>query len=160
MKERKDHLSWEEYFMGLAKLSALRSKDPNTRVGACIVDKENKIISLGYNGMPIGCDDEFMPWGRDGDYLNSKYPFVCHAEVNAILNCSGRNIKNSILYTTLFPCNECAKIIIQSGIKQIVYESDKYQNDKTVFAAKKMFDITGVKYKQYTKTFKDISIEV
>ena len=130
-------ISWQEYFMGLAHLSALRSKDPNTQVGACIVDSEKKVVSIGYNGMPTGCDDAKMPWGREGDYLNTKYAYVVHAELNAILN-SDRSLKDCTIYVSLFPCNECAKAIIQSGIKTVIYESDKYADVDNFIASKKM----------------------
>ncbi len=134
MKKRADYLSWDEYFMGIALLSAQRSKDPGTQVGACIVSEENKILTMGYNGMPIGCHDDEMPWDREGDPLDTKYLYVCHAEFNAILNSSGRSLKNAILYATLFPCNECAKAIIQSGIKKVIYGEDKYADTDSVIA--------------------------
>ncbi len=140
-------ISWDEYFMGLAHLSALRSKDPNTQVGACIVDEEHKVVSIGYNGMPRGCADENMPWDREGDFLNTKYAYVVHAELNAILN-SPRSVKNCTLYVSLFPCNECAKAIIQSGIKKIVYESDKYNGTDGNVASKKMLNDAGIELYQ------------
>ena len=140
-------ISWEEYFMGLAHLSALRSKDPNTQVGACIIDKENKVVSIGYNGMPRGCDDHDFPWQREGDFLNTKYAYVVHAELNAILN-SPRPVKGCTLYVSLFPCNECAKAIIQSGIKKVVYESDKYDGTEGNVASKKMLKEAGVELQQ------------
>jgi len=136
-------ISWDEYFMGLAHLSALRSKDPNTQVGACIVDSDNKVVSIGYNGMPRGCDDANYPWGRDGGFLDSKYAFVVHAELNAILN-SPRSLKGCSIYVSLFPCNECAKAIIQCGIKKVVYESDKYDGTDSNTASKKMLTDAGV----------------
>ena len=132
-------ISWDEYFMGLAHLSALRSKDPNTQVGACIVDEENKVVSIGYNGMPRGCQDNKMPWEREGGFLTTKYAYVVHAELNAILN-SPRSVKNCTLYVSLFPCNECAKAIIQSGIKKVVYESDKYDGTDGNVASKRMLN--------------------
>lgn len=135
--KRQDYLSWDEYFMGLAILSGERSKDPNTQVGACIVDKDNRIVSVGYNGAPTGYDDDKdMNWERSGDFLNTKYAYVCHSELNAILN-AGRSVKDCKLYVTLFPCNECAKVIIQSGIREIVYLSDKYKGTESNIAAKK-----------------------
>ena len=140
-------ITWDEYFMGLAHLSALRSKDPNTQVGACIVDQDNKVVSIGYNGMPRGCDDEVFPWEREGDFLNTKYAFVVHAELNAILN-SPRSVKGCTLYVSLFPCNECAKAIIQSGIAKIVYESDKYEGTEGNIASKKMLNEAGVRLQQ------------
>lgn len=158
--KRQDYLSWDEYFMGLALLSAGRSKDSNTQVGACIVNGENKILSVGYNGMPIGCCDDNMPWGRDGDTLNTKYPYVCHAELNAILNSSTGSVKGGKVYVTLFPCNECAKAIIQSGIREVVYMEDKYADTDGVKASKIMFDMAGVKYTQYNKTNREISIKL
>lgn len=140
-------ISWEEYFMGLAHLSAMRSKDPNTQVGACIVDSDNKVVSIGYNGMPRGCNDDDMPWGREGGFKETKYAYVVHAELNAILN-SPRSLKDTTLYVSLFPCNECAKAIIQAGIKTIYYESDKYNGTDGNVVSKKMLDKAGVKYIQ------------
>lgn len=140
-------ITWDEYFMGLAHLSALRSKDPNTQVGACIVDQENKVVSIGYNGMPRGCADSDFPWDREGGFLETKYAFVVHAELNAILN-SPRPVKNCTLYVSLFPCNECAKAIIQSGITKVVYESDKYDGTEGNIASKKMLNEAGVELKQ------------
>ena len=129
-KKRKDYLSWDQFFMGVAKLAAGRSKDPSTQVGACIVDKTNRILSIGYNGTPNGFDDDVFPWARDGEELETKYPYVCHAELNAILNYRGprKDLQGATIYVDLFPCNECAKLIIQAGIKRIVYLSDKYKN--------------------------------
>ncbi|MBQ6126551.1 MAG: dCMP deaminase family protein [Erysipelotrichaceae bacterium] len=140
-------ITWDEYFMGLAHLSALRSKDPNTQVGACIVDADNKVVSIGYNGMPRGCSDNEFPWEREGGFLNTKYAFVVHAELNAILN-SPRPVKDCTLYVSLFPCNECAKAIIQSGIRKIVYESDKYDGTEGNVASKKMLQKAGVELVQ------------
>ena len=114
-KKRSNYISWDEYFMAIAKLSAMRSKDPSTQVGACIVGADNRILSIGYNGTPNGFNDDEFPWNREGDNLNTKYPYVCHAELNAILN-SNHDLKNSKIYVTLFPCNECAKAVIQSEI--------------------------------------------
>ena len=136
-------ISWDEYFMGLAHLSALRSKDPNTQVGACIVDEDNKVVSIGYNGMPRGCDDHEMPWDREGGFLQTKYAYVVHAELNAILN-SPRSVKNCTLYVSLFPCNECAKAIVQSGIKKVIYESDKYDGTDGNVASKRIFKDAGI----------------
>ncbi len=136
-------ISWDEYFMGLAHLSALRSKDPNTQVGACIVDQDKKVVSIGYNGMPRGCADEDFPWEREGGFLDTKYAFVVHAELNAILN-SPRPVKDCTLYVSLFPCNECAKAIIQSGIRKVIYESDKYDGTEGNIASKKMLKEAGV----------------
>ncbi len=158
--KRHDYISWEEYFMGAALLAAQRSKDDSTQVGACIVNRDNKILSVGYNGMPTGCDDDEMPWERDGEMLDTKYAYVCHAELNAILNNDGGSLKDTIIYVTLFPCNECAKAIIQCGIKDVVYLDDKYGTTEATRAAKKMFDMAGVKYRQYNKAGKEIRIEL
>ncbi|MCM1371235.1 MAG: dCMP deaminase family protein [Clostridium sp.] len=160
MSKRKDYISWDEYFISLAILSGMRSKDPSTQVGACIVDKNNKVLSLGYNGAPIGYDDDsYMTWDRDGDFLNTKYAYVCHAELNAILN-SHTSLKESKIYVYLFPCNECAKLIIQSGIKEIIYVCDKYKDTDSVKASKKMLDACGVKYTEYKLHNKNIVINV
>ena len=159
-EKRKNYISWDEYFMGIALLSAMRSKDDNTQVGACIVNDENKILSLGYNGMPIGCDDRQMPWRRNGAPIDTKYMYVCHAEFNAILNSPAPSLKGSKIYVTLFPCNECAKAIIQSGISEIIYMSDKYSGTDGNIAAKKMFDMVGITYRQYTPTGNDITISL
>lgn len=155
---RSDYISWDEYFMGIALLSAQRSKDSNTQVGCCIVNSENKILSLGYNGMPTGCDDAIMPWKRQGAPLETKYMYVCHAELNAILNRSSGSLKGAKLYVTLFPCNECAKAIIQSGISEVVYLSDKYCGEDDNIASKKMFDMVGVKYREYQQTGRKLEI--
>ena len=146
MPKRKDYISWDEYFMGIAMLSSYRSKDPNTQVGACIVNDRNKIMSVGYNGLPSGCSDDEFPWERTGDEYDTKYPYVCHAELNAILNSGGSNLEGCKVYVALFPCNECAKAIIQSGIKEVIYISDKYADSVGVKASKRMFDAAGVKY--------------
>ena len=160
MNKRTDYLTWDEYFMNLAKLSAMRSKDPNTQVGACIVSSDNHILSIGYNGTPNGFNDDIFPWSREGNPLETKYLYVCHAELNAILNYPGeRNSLNGAkIYVSLFPCNECAKAIIQSGIKEIIYESDKYANTDGTIASKKMFDECGVNYRQL-ESKKEIVIE-
>ncbi len=144
--KRANYISWDEYFMGIALLSAKRSKDPSTQVGACIVNKNHKIVSVGYNGMPTGCDDDEFPWAREGDPYNTKYPYVCHAELNAILNNVGFDLNGCTVYTPLFPCNECSKAIIQSGIKKVVYLSDKYAATDSVRASKRMMDHAGVPY--------------
>ena len=148
MSKRSNYISWDEYFMGIALLSGERSKDPNSQVGACIVSPDNKILSIGYNGFPIGCSDDEIPWDREGDFANTKYPYVCHSELNAILNYTGSTLKQSRIYVTLFPCNECAKAIIQSGIKEVIYMSDKYKDTDSVKVSKKMLDMAGVKYTQ------------
>lgn len=144
------HISWDEYFMGVAILSSYRSKDPSTKVGACIVNEDKRIIGIGYNGFPFGCSDDEFPWGKEGKDLDTKYPYVVHAEPNAILN-STTSLKGSTLYVTLFPCNECAKLIIQSGIKHIIYMDDKYKDNDNNIASRKMFDAAGVTYKQMKK---------
>ncbi len=158
--KREDYLSWAEYFMGIALLSAERSKDPGTQVGSCIVNREHKILSLGYNGMPTGCMDDSMPWGREGEPLNTKYMYVCHAELNAILNHTGSSLHGAILYTTLFPCNECAKAIIQSGITEVVYRDDKYADSDATISSKKMFDMVGVKYTKFRPGGKTVTLEL
>jgi dCMP deaminase len=156
--KREDYLSWDEYFMGVALLSAQRSKDPSTQVGACVVSEEKKILSMGYNGMPTGCNDDRMPWESKGDPLKTKYIFVCHAELNAILNAGGVSLKGGRMYTTLFPCNECAKAIIQSGVREVVYLSDKYADSESVTAAKRMFDLVGVDYRRYEPRGRSLSL--
>ena len=158
--KREDYINWDEYFMGVAHLSGMRSKDPNTQVGACIVSKMNKILSMGYNGFPLGCSDEEFPWAREGEALETKYPFVTHSELNAILNYRGGSLEGTKLYVSLFPCNECAKAIIQAGIKTVVYDSDKYAGTPMNIASKKMFDAAGVEYIQYIRTGKKIEIDV
>ncbi len=161
MTKRTDYITWDSYFMGIALMSAQRSKDPNTQVGACIVGADNRILSVGYNGMPQGCEDDDMPWSRDGSALDTKYMFVCHAELNAILNYRGTgNMKGARVYVTLFPCNECAKAIIQAGISEIVYLSDKYETSESTLASKKMFDITGVKYRKYEPAGRQIMLDL
>ena len=158
--KRQDYLSWDEYFMGIAELSARRSKDPSTQVGACIVDDNNKIMSVGYNGMPKACSDDEFPWDREGGQLETKYFFVCHAELNAILNYRGGSLEGSRIYATLFPCNECAKAIIQAGIKEIIYACDKYADSASVVASKMMFKAAGVKLTPYTVGGKEVHINL
>ncbi len=163
MSKREDFITWDEYFMGVAKFSAFRSKDPNTQVGACIVSDDNKILSMGYNGFPRGCADDVFPWGRDNsenDPYNSKYLYVTHSELNAILNYRGGSLEGSKLYVTLFPCNECAKAIIQAGIKTVVYAEDKYADTDVVKASKRMLNAAGVRYYEYQATNKVIKIQV
>jgi dCMP deaminase len=142
--KRSDYLSWDDYFMAVALLSAQRSKDPSTQVGACIVNTEKRIVGVGYNGFPTGCSDDTLPWGREGEFLGTKYPYVCHAELNAILNSVPGNLNNCTIFTALFPCNECAKVVIQAGIREVVYLSDKYAGTDSVRAAKRMFNQAGV----------------
>ena len=149
MSKREGYINWDEYFMGISLLSAERSKDPNSQVGACIVSQDNKILSIGYNGFPIGCSDDDLSWEREGDFQDTKYPYVCHAELNAILNYTGATLKGSKIYVALFPCNECAKAIIQSGIKEVIYLNDKYKDTDSVIVSKRLFDMAGVKYKEY-----------
>lgn len=146
---RKDYISWDSYFMGVAKLSARRSKDPMTQVGACIVNTDRRIIGIGYNGFPHGCEDLEFPWKNEGEFVDTKYPYVVHAEANAILN-STRSLRDASIYVTLFPCNECTKLIIQSGIREIIYESNKYENTEEHQAAKKMIKAAGIKTRQYS----------
>lgn len=156
--KRTDYISWDEYFMGIAVLSSMRSKDPNTQVGACIVNEEKKIVGVGYNGFPIGCSDDELPWEREGDWLNTKYPYVCHAELNAILNSPLPSLKGATLYVALFPCNECAKAIIQTGIKKVIYLSDKYHDSEQSIASRKMFSESGVEIEQLKTDRKELTI--
>lgn len=159
--KRKDYISWDEYFMGIALFSAQRSKDNSTQVGACIVNDEKKIISVGYNGMPIGCCDDDMPWEREGECsLDTKYPFVCHAELNAILNSNCNSLRGATLYVTLYPCNECAKAVIQCGIKRVVYMGNKYADTESVKASAMMFDKCGVSVEQYIPTGNNITLSL
>lgn len=156
MGKRQGYISWDEYFMGVALLSAKRSKDPNTQVGACIVNDKNKIVGAGYNGLPIGCHDDEFPWSKEGDFLDTKYPFVCHAELNAILNNIGMDLKGCKIYTALFPCNECTKAIIQSGITEVVFLSDKYDGTDASKASKLMLDKAGVQYRKVNTSLSNI----
>jgi dCMP deaminase len=159
--KRKDYLSWEEYFMAVAQLSARRSKDPSTQVGACIVNKNKRIIGIGYDGFPTGCSDDELPWAREGNLLDTKYPYVCHAEMNAITNAANKpDLDGASMYVSLFPCNECAKLIVQVGIKEVVYLEDKY-HDKDIFvAARRIFDMAGVICRQLKPENRQISIEL
>ncbi len=156
--KRENYISWDEYFMGIALLSAQRSKDPSTQVGACIVNDDKKIVGVGYNGFPMGCDDDELPWEREGAFLDTKYPYVCHAELNAILNSISRDLKGCSIYVALFPCNECAKAIIQSGIKEIVYLSDKYKETDIVIASKRMLRQAGIIMRKLEITLDSITI--
>ena len=160
MSKRANVLSWDHYFMGLAHLSALRSKDPNTQVGAVIVDDTHRVVSIGYNGLPRGCSDDTFSWEKNhDDFLDNKYAYVVHAELNAILN-SARSVEGCTLYVSLFPCNDCAKAIIQSGIKHIVYECDKYADTPSVIASKRMFDAAGVSYTMLLNTIRiDVHVD-
>ncbi len=155
--KRTDYLSWDEYFMGIAALTARRSKDPSTQVGACIVSQDNIIMSTGYNGMPKGCSDDEFPWERDGE--QTKYPYVVHAELNAILNANGRDLRGSRIYVALFPCNECAKAIIQSGVREVVYLSDKYSGSPSNQASKRMLAAAGVKVTRLTTALEEITLD-
>lgn len=156
--KREDYISWDEYFMGVAMLSGMRSKDPNTQVGACIVSPEHKILSMGYNGLPMGCSDDDFPWCREGE--DNKYFYTTHSELNAILNYRGGSLEGATIYVTLFPCNECAKAIIQSGIKEIVYDSDKYNGTPSVVASKRMLHAAGIKLRRYEGTGRVISFKL
>lgn len=154
--KRTNYISWDEYFMGVALLAAQRSKDPSTQVGACIVSQDNIILSTGYNGLPNGCSDDEFPWERQGE--ETKYPYVVHAELNAILNSGGRVLKGAKLYVALFPCNECAKAIIQSGIREVIYLSDKYADTDNVRASKRMLRSAGVTYRQLDTQLEEINL--
>ena len=162
--QRKDYLSWDQYFMGIVKLSAMRSKDPNTQIGACIVSNDNRILSIGYNGTPNGYEDDKFPWGREGERLDIKYMYVCHAEMNAVLNYRGnrKELENAKIYVDMFPCNECAKIIVQSGIKEIVYSRtyDYDHHSDEMEAAMRIFDACGVKYRHAEPTGKEIKLDL
>ena len=161
MTKRLNYLTWDEYFIALAKLTAMRSKDPSTQVGACIISADNRILSVGYNGAPNGFDDDNFPWNRQGENLETKYPYVCHAEMNAVLNYRGtrKDFENARIYVDLFPCNECAKIIIQSGIKEVVYLSNKYKDSENNIASRRLFDSCGIEYRQIDLE-KQITIEI
>ncbi|GFO11579.1 deoxycytidylate deaminase [Plakobranchus ocellatus] len=163
-RKRSNYLEWEEYFMAMAFLSAQRSKDPRTQVGACIVNGEKKIVGIGYNGMPIGCSDDVMPWNRAADtsdesWLESKSPYVCHAELNAVLNKNSADIKGCTIYVALFPCNKCAQVVIQSGIKEVVYYSDKYHHKPEFEASRHMLSTAGVKYRHFRPRQETIIID-
>ena len=158
--KRKDYITWDEYFMGVALLSGMRSKDPNTQVGACIVSEDNKILSMGYNGFPMGCSDEEFPWAREGETVDTKYAYVTHSELNDILNYRGGSLQGAKLYVSLFPCNECAKAIIQSGIKTVIYDDDKYADSPASVASRRMFDAAGVEYRRYERTGREIKMEL
>ena len=159
MEKRKDYISWDEYFMGVAILAAQRSKDPSTQVGACIVDTDNRILSTGYNGFPKGCSDDEFPWNRDESEGETKYQYVVHGELNAILNASGKNLTGAIVYVGLFPCNECAKAIIQSGIKEVIYLSDKYGHTPMTKASKRMLQSAGIALRQLDGAPKQIVLD-
>eukprot|EP00076_Gallus_gallus_P039863 XP_025005401.1 deoxycytidylate deaminase isoform X3 [Gallus gallus] len=159
-KKREDYLEWPEYFMAVAFLSAQRSKDPSSQVGACIVNSENKIVGIGYNGMPNGCSDDVLPWTRAAAHsLDTKYPYVCHAELNAIMNKNSADVKGCSMYVALFPCNECAKLIIQAGIKEVIFMSDKYHDSIEMTAARRMFDLAGIVYREFKPKCNKIIID-
>ena len=159
MAKRNDYISWDEYFMGVAVLSSMRSKDPSTQVGACIVSPEHKIIGVGYNGFPRGCSDDELPWEREGAWEDTKYPYVCHAELNAILNSTLTHLEGATLYVALFPCNECAKAIIQTGIKRVVFMSNKYEGSKEVNASRRMMESAGIKLEQFRSDRTSITLD-
>ena len=159
-EKRSDYISWDEYFMGVAHLASCRSKDPNSQVGACIVSEDNKILSMGYNGFPRGCSDDEFPWAREGEMLDVKYTYVTHSELNAILNFRGGSLEGSKMFVTMFPCNECAKAIIQAGIKTVVYAINKYDGSPSVEASKRLMNAAGVRYYQYQPTGRKIEINV
>ena len=159
--KREDYLSWDEYFMAVAKLAGMRSKDPNSQVGCCIVSADNKILSMGYNGFPRGCSDDRFPWARENpDPLKTKYVYVTHSELNAILNYRGGSLEGSKLYVSLFPCNECAKAIIQAGIRTVIYDDDKYDKTPSVMASKMMFQAAGVEFRHYIRSNRKLIITV
>ena len=159
MPKREDYISWDEYFMGVASLAAKRSKDPNTQVGACIVSNDNKILSIGYNGMPLGCNDDEFSWDRDVT-ADNKYFYIVHSELNAILNYRGGSLEGSKMYVTLFPCNECAKAIIQSGIKEVIYWQDIYKDTCEVIASKRMLRTAGVQLTEYIPSGRIVELQM
>ncbi len=158
VKKRTDYLSWDDYFMGIALLSAMRSKDPGTQVGACIVNSHNKVVGVGYNGFPTGISDDLFPWDREGNFLETKYPYICHAELNAVINKISADLYSCRIYVALFPCNECAKVIIQSGITEVIYLSDKYADTDAVKASKLLFDHAGVSYRQLSAKKESVTL--
>lgn len=159
--KRQNYLSWDDYFMAVALLSAQRSKDPNTQVGACVANEQNKIVGVGYNGFPWGCSDDELPWDRDGDLLETKYPYVCHAELNAVINSISFDLRGCRIYVGLFPCNECTKVIIQSGIKEIIYLSDKYRDSDQVKASKRMLNTSEhITYRQFKPSVNSVTLDL
>jgi dCMP deaminase len=159
--KRRDYISWDDYFMAVAQLSAQRSKDPNSQIGACIVNTRKRIIGIGYNGFPSGCSDDELSWGREGAFLDTKYPYVCHAEMNAIANASNKpELEGATIYVSLFPCNECAKLVVQVGIQEIVYLSDKYHEDEKMVASRRILDMAGVSYRRLSPASTDISLSL
>ncbi|MFH1174398.1 MAG: dCMP deaminase family protein [archaeon] len=160
VEKRKDYISWDDYFMGIAMLSAMRSKDPHTQVGACIISPEKKIVGIGYNGFPRGCSDDELPWAREGkSTLDTKYPYIVHAEQNAILNAI-TNLKDCTMYVALFPCNECCKLIIQSGIREVVFLEDKYADTEAVQASKRMMGMAGMQFRKFTPGRKELPVRL
>jgi dCMP deaminase len=159
VSQREDYISWDEYFMGVSILSGMRSKDPSTQVGACIIDDDKKIVATGYNGAPRGIHDRDFPWSREGDFLDTKYAYVCHAELNAILNATKESLKDCTIYVALFPCNECAKSIIQSGIKKVVYLSDKYKDLPAFIASRKLLGMANVELTQMEPTLESLKLK-
>ncbi|KAA8542117.1 hypothetical protein F0562_023269 [Nyssa sinensis] len=162
--KRKGYLSWDDYFMAIAFLSAERSKDPNRQVGACLVSQSGIILGIGYNGFPRGCSDDKLPWSKKsktGDPLETKYPYVCHAEVNAILNTNHASAAGQRLYVTMFPCNECAKIIIQSGVSEVIYFVEKRLNnsDTAYIASHKLLSMARVKVRKHQPQMNQILIK-
>ncbi len=157
--KREDYISWDDYFMGISLLSGMRSKDPSTQVGACIVDKDNRIVSIGYNGFINGCSDEDFPWEREGEFLDTKYPYVVHAEQNAILNARGKSLEGCRIYVNLFPCHDCARNVIQSGIKKVYYLVDKYSHTDSIKASKYMFEKAKVELIQLKPMIDKIEIK-
>ena len=159
--KKSDYISWDEYFMGVAKLAGFRSKDPSTQVGCCIVSADNKILTIGYNGLPRGCSDDAFPWGRDDeDELETKYPYVVHSELNAILNYRGGSLEGAKLYVSLFPCNECAKAIIQAGISTVIYDDDKYHDAPSTKASRRLLEAAGIKCYQYKRSHRRIELDL
>ena len=159
-EKRADYISWDEYFMGVAHLAGMRSKDPNSQVGSCIVSQDNKILSIGYNGFPKGCSDDEFPWEREGEMYDTKYAYVTHSELNAILNYRGGSLEGSKIYVSLFPCNECAKAIIQCGIREIIYDQDKYAGSPSCLASRRMLNAAGVALRRYKKSGRKIEIDL
>ncbi|CAI9267307.1 unnamed protein product [Lactuca saligna] len=152
--KRNGYLSWDDYFMAIAFLSAERSKDPYRQVGACLVSQDGIILGIGYNGFPRGCSDDKLPWSKkskNGDPLETKYPYVCHAEVNCILNTNHASAAGQKLYVTMYPCNECAKVIIQSGVSEVIYFVEKsLENADVIYVAShKLLSLAGVKVRRH-----------
>ena len=159
-QRRTNYLGWDDYFMSVAFLSAQRSKDPSSQVGACIVNPDKKIVGIGYNGMPVGCSDEILPWSRTGEtIMDTKYAYVCHAELNAIMNKNSFDVTGCSLFVALFPCYECAKVIVQSRIREVVYYSDKYHDRPEMKASRRMFNLAGISYRQHRPEASQICID-